>query len=99
MYDTLAKEIRVRISDTEEFILTNLTWKRAQEIVEPIRINRPDRCISLYCSTGNSFIGNTSWNDQMKMFWEYPTYTPEGAKLAAERAAEAEMKGLVASWE
>ena len=81
-----------------EQVHKGISLKRAQEIAEPIRIAHPDECVSIY-SSDKSFIGNTSWNDQMKMFWEYETYTPEGAALAAARKAEAEKLGLKAAWE
>lgn len=75
----------------------NISLLEAQKIAEPIRIANPSQHVSIYA--GKSFIGNTTWNDQMKMFWEYPTFTEEGAKLAGERKAECDLLGKVASWE
>ena len=75
-----------------------ITLDEAQALAEPIRIAHPDQNVNIYNSKGD-FIGNTTWNDQMKMFWEYPTYTEEGKRLREERMAEAAVKGLIASWE
>jgi hypothetical protein len=77
---------------------TNISMRRAQEIAEPIRIAHPEQCVSLYAGT-TSFVGNTTWNDQMSMFWEYETYTPEGATLAAARKTECDALGKIAAWE
>lgn len=76
----------------------NISLHQAQVIAEPIRIANPDQCVSLY-TDGNSFIGNTSWADQMKHFFEYETFTPEGTALAKARQAEAKQLGIIASWE
>jgi len=79
----------------------NISLNQAQILAEPIRIANPDDNVNITSGEGEkmSFIGNTSWADQMSMFWEYETYTPEGAKLAAARKAECDALGKVASWE
>ncbi len=79
--------------------LNDVTFKQAQKFAEPIRIAHPDQCVSLYNEEAGSFIGNTSWNDQVKMFWEYPVYTLEGKKVMQERSEDAKAQGLIASWE
>lgn len=81
-----------------EHTYEGITLEEAQALAEPIRIAQPDRHVNIYTTKGD-FIGNTTWNDQMKMFWEYPVYTPEGERLRDERMAEAAVKGLIASWE
>ena len=75
----------------------DMSLKQAQAILEHKRIANPDQNISLYA--GKSYIGNVTWNDQMKMFWEYETYTEQGAKIAAARKAECDALGKIASWE
>ena len=91
-------ESLVKASQTEwEF--NNITFKKAQVFAEPIRIAHPNQHVSLYNEENGSFIGNTSWNDQFSMFWEYPVYTEEGARIIALRQQEALEQNLVASWE
>lgn len=88
----------VKASQTEwEF--NDITFTQAQSFAEPIRIAHPDQCVSLYNEDNGSFIGNTSWNDQVKMFWEYPVYTEEGAAIMSMRQLEASEKNLIAAWE
>jgi hypothetical protein len=58
----------------------------------------PGQHVNIY-GDDNSFIGNVTWNDQMKMFWEYPTYTDLGNKLREARMAEAKQLNLIASFE
>ena len=81
------------------WILENVTFTQAQSFAEPIRIANPDQCVSLYNDERGSFIGNTSWNDQIKMFWEYPVYTEIGAEIMLARQQEAEEAGLLVAWE
>jgi hypothetical protein len=82
----------------KEITLQDVTLAEAQAFAEPIRIANPDQCVSL--STGqNSFIGNTTWNDQLKMFFEYPTYTEIGKRIMEKRKEEANAMGVQASWE
>jgi hypothetical protein len=83
----------------KEWTLENVTFNQAQAFAEPIRIANPDQCVSLYNDETGSFIGNTSWNDQIEMFWEYPVYTELGAEIMLMRQAEAADQGLIASWE
>jgi len=82
----------------KEIILENVSLKEAQAFAEPIRIANPDQCVSLYTGK-NSFIGNTTWNDQLQMFFEYETYTPIGRRIMKQRKAEANAQGVIASWE
>jgi hypothetical protein len=82
----------------KEIILENVSLNEAQAFVEPIRIANPDQCVSLYTGK-NSFIGNTTWNDQLQMFFEYPTYTEVGKKIMAKRKTEANSQGVIAAWE
>lgn len=96
-YDNIELYRELTTKHTTNIDLWGMTWQQAQAFAEPLRIAHPDQCISL--SSGNSFIGNTTWNDQMKMFWEYSVYTPYGEKLKAERLRLAEQLGQTASWE
>lgn len=77
--------------------LTDVSLHEAQTYAEPLRIAHPDQCVSLYA--GDSFIGNTSWTDQMEMFWEYPVYTEAGRMAQTMRRRVASEKGLCASYE
>ena len=77
--------------------LKDVSWLEAQQFAEPIRILHPEQCVTL--SSGSSFIGNTSWKDQMEMFFGYPVYTPYGEKLKAERNQFAEANGIPMAWE
>lgn len=79
-----------------KFTFTDMSLHEAQAILEHNRIANPDQNVSL--SAGKSYIGNVTWNDQMKMFWEYETYTEQGAKLAEARKAECDALGLIAAW-
>lgn len=82
-----------------EWILENVTFDEAQAFAEPFRIANPGQHVSLYNDDTSSFIGNTTWNDQMNLFWEYPVYTIEGEKIKQGRLEEAREMGLIASWE
>ena len=79
-------------------IVENISLTEAEAIAEPIRIMFPGQHVNIY-GDDNSYIGNVTWNDQMKMFWEYPTYTDLGNKLREARMAEAKELGLIASFE
>lgn len=83
---------------TEKHILKNVTFDEAQAFAEPLRIAHPDQHVNIYDDRGN-FIGNTTWNDQIKMFWDYPVFTPEGEILVNKRREEAALIGITASWE
>ena len=50
------------------WVLENISLLDAQKFAEPIRIANPNECVSLY-TDDKSFIGNTSWADQMKHFF------------------------------
>lgn len=82
----------------KQWVYNNISLDAGQTIAEPIRLAHPDQCVSLH-TDDKCFIGNTTWNDQMKMFWEYETYTPEGAALAAARKAVCDAEGKIAAWE
>jgi hypothetical protein len=92
LYDSIVTQHKT------EIVLPGVSLNEAQAFAEPLRILYPDLCVSLYTRDG-SFIGNTSWNDQMKMFWEYPVFTAVGEQLKQVRTAEAAEKNLIASWE
>lgn len=94
------REIWDRIYEaySKTWVYENMSLKQVQAIAEPLRIANPDQCVSIH-TDDKCFIGNTTWNDQMKMFWEYETYTPEGAAIAAARKAECDALGKVAAWE
>lgn len=97
-YDNREKHDEIYARYRKEIILKDVSLNEAQAFAEPIRIANPDQCVSLYTGE-NSFIGNTSWNDQLEMFFEYPTYTEVGKRIMAERKAEANANGVIASWE
>ena len=96
-YDFPEIHEEIRGKYRHEIILKNVSLTEAQEFAEPIRIANPEQCVSI--SAEKSYIGNTSWNDQMKMFWEYPVYTKIGEQLKQARVSEAKEKNLIASWE
>lgn len=77
--------------------LTDVSLHEAQTFAEPLRMAHPDQCVSLVA--GDSYIGNTSWTDQMEMFWEYPVYTEGGRLIQTMRKRVASEKNLVASYE
>ena len=93
LYNTIRKKYQ------KTWVLDNFTFTEAQVFAEPIRISNPDQCVSLYNYDTNSFIGNTSWNDQIEMFWEYPVYTEEGARIMLMRSSIAENAGESVAWE
>jgi hypothetical protein len=92
VWNTLVK------SYTKTLVLENISMKEAEAIAEPIRMMHPDQHVNLYGSD-DSFIGNTTWNDQWKMFWGYPTYTPAGKAIMAKRLREQAEKSILPSWE
>jgi hypothetical protein len=81
-----------------DLVLENVSFEEAQAFAEPIRIAHPDQHVNIYDGNGN-WIGNTTWNDQMQMFWEYPVFTEYGNFLRDNRIAEATALGIIASWE
>jgi|LakMenEpi03Aug12_release.lakeMendotaPanAssembly.Ray.scaffolds.fasta_scaffold308431_1 hypothetical protein len=85
-------------SYTKTLIVENISIKDAEAIAEGIRMMFPDQHVNLYGSD-DSYIGNTTWNDQLNMFWGYPTYTPAGKAVMAKRMAEQAEKGILPSWE
>ena len=78
--------------------LRDISLHEAQAFAEPIRIAHPDQCVSLSTPDG-SWIGNTSWKDQMEMFFGYEVYTPYGERLKRERNEYAEAEGIPMAWE
>ena len=89
------RELVKRRSVTLE--LEDVSFHEAQAFAEPLRIAHPDQHVNIYDGK-DSFIGNTTWNDQMKMFWEYEVFTEYGNHLRNNRIAEAKALGLIASW-
>lgn len=92
LHDEISSKYQTRIT------LREISWREAEAFVEPLRIAHPDQNVSLYTKSG-SWIGHTTWNDQMKMFFGYPVYTGYGEKLKAERLAQAEADGTQMAWE
>lgn len=89
---------QIRKRYLKEIRLREISLREAQEFAEPLRISFPDQCVSLY-SGKNTCIGNTSWNDQVKMFFQYPTYTELGKRIIDKRKEEAKEQGILASYE
>ena len=89
---------RIYNSYSKTWVYSDMSLRTGQEIAENIRIAHPDQCVSLH-TDDKCFIGNTTWNDQMKMFWEYETYSVTGTALAKKRKAEADALGLIAAWD
>lgn len=85
-------------SYNKTLIVENVSIREAEAIAEPIRIMFPDQHVNIY-GNDNSFIGNVTWNDQLKMFWEYPTYTEIGKAIMAKRKEEQDALGIQSSWE
>jgi hypothetical protein len=83
---------------TATLVLENVSIREAEAIAEPIRIMFPDQHVNIYGSD-NSGIGNVTWNDQLKMFWGYPTYTEIGKAIMTKRKEEQDALGIQASWE
>jgi len=97
-YDFPEKHDEIRNRYRKVITLSDVSLNEAQAFAEPIRIAHPEQCVSLYTGQ-NSFIGNTSWNDQLEMFFEYPTYTEIGKQIMEKRKTEANAMGVQASWE
>ena len=83
---------------TATLVLENISIREAEAIAEPIRIMFPDQHVNIY-GNDNSFIGNVTWNDQLKMFWGYPTYTEVGKAIMEKRTNEMAVNGIHPSWE
>jgi hypothetical protein len=93
-YEAIEKKHRTGIT------LRNMSWREAQVFAEPIRIAHPDQNVSLYTKgPKGSWIGYTTWNDQMEMFFGYEVYTPYGEVLKRERNEYAEAEGIPMAWE
>jgi len=83
---------------TSTLVLENVSIREAEAVAESIRIMFPDQHVNIY-GNDNSFIGNVTWNDQLKMFWGYQTYTEIGKAIMEKRKAEQDALGIQASWE
>lgn len=92
LHDEIWSKYQTRIT------LRDISWNEANAFAEPLRIAHPDQNVSLY-TKGGSWIGHTTWNDQMTMFFGYPVYTSYGEKLKAEANAHAEANGIPMAWE
>ena len=93
-YEKIENKYRTKLT------LRNMSWREAHIFTEPIRIAHPDQNVSLYTrGPKGSWIGYTTWNDQMKMFFGYEVYTPYGEKLKAEANEYAEAEGIPMAWE
>jgi hypothetical protein len=93
-YEAIEKKHRTGIT------LRNMSWREAHIFTEPIRIAHPDQNVSLYTrGEKGSWIGYTTWNDQMKMFFGYEVYTPYGEVLKREANEYAEAEGIPMAWE
>ena len=95
-----AKEIDILYTRAQKTMTFNdMSFNEVQAMIEHIRIANPNEGMSIHNLDRSSFIGNVTWSDQMEMFWEYPTFTPEGKEIAERRQAEQDAKGILASWE
>jgi len=60
------------------------TLDEAQTLAEPIRIANPERHVNINWTPEGTefknFIANTTWEDQMNYYPEYPVYTAAGVK-------------------
>jgi len=83
---------------TTTLVLENVSIEEAEVVAEPIRMMFPDQNVNIISANGD-FVGNVTWNDQLKMFWEYPTYTEIGKSIMAKRKEEQDALGIQASWE
>jgi hypothetical protein len=93
-YEEIEKKHRTGIT------LRNMSWREAHIFTEHIRIAHPDQNVSLYTrGEKGSWIGYTTWNDQMKMFFGYEVYTPYGEVLKREANEYAEAEGIPMAWE
>jgi hypothetical protein len=90
LYNSMIVEVPVK----------GVSFRQAQAIAEPWRMANPKGFANIADPASNSFIGNTTWHDQMEMFWGYETFTPEGAAAAFARNEEAKALGIPGpSWE
>jgi len=83
---------------TTTLVLENVSIKEAEAVAEPIRMMFPDQNVNIISANGD-FVGNVTWNDQLKMFWGYPTYTEIGKSIMEKRKAEQDALGIQSSWE
>jgi len=83
---------------TTTLVLENVSIEEAEVVAEPIRMMFPDQNVNIISANGD-FVGNVTWNDQLKMFWGYPTYTEIGKSIMAKRKEEQDALGILASWE
>jgi hypothetical protein len=83
---------------TTTLVLENVSIEEAEVVAEPIRMMFPDQNVNIISANGD-FVGNVTWNDQLKMFWGYPTYTEIGKSIMAKRKEEQDALGIQASWE
>jgi len=90
LYDSMKIEVPMK----------GISFRQAQAIAEPWRMANPKGFANIIEKESNSFIGNTTWEDQMDMFWGYETFTPEGEAAAFARNEEAKALGIIGpSWE
>jgi len=83
---------------TTTLVLENVSIEEAEVVAEPIRMMFPDQNVNIISANGD-FVGNVTWNDQLKMFWGYPTYTEIGKSIMAKRKEEQDALGIQSSWE
>lgn len=83
---------------TTTLVLENVSIEEAEVVAEPIRMMFPEQNVNIISANGD-FVGNVTWNDQLKMFWGYPTYTEIGKAIMAKRTEEQAEKGIQPSWE
>ena len=83
---------------TTTLVLENVSIEEAEVVAEPIRMMFPEQNVNIISANGD-FVGNVTWNDQLKMFWGYPTYTEIGKAVMAKRTEEQAEKGIQPSWE
>ena len=80
--------------------LPNCSFRQAQVIAEPWRMDNPTSFANIKDENSNCWIGNVTWGDQMEMFWGYETYTEAGHAASFARNEEAKAKGINGpSWE
>jgi hypothetical protein len=83
---------------TATLVLENVSIKEAEAVAEPIRMIFPEQNVNIISANGD-FVGNVTWNDQLKMFWGYPTYTEIGKSIMEKRTEEQDALGIQSSWE
>jgi hypothetical protein len=77
--------------------LENISISQAEVLAEPIRIMFPGQNVNIIGGNGD-FVGNVTWNDQLKMFWGYPTFTEIGKAIMTKRTEEQAILGIKPSW-